>query len=204
MRHAIAGLRGATRTRRYSAERFGRSERGDRGTGTVELVIALTVILVALLAFLSTSTEASHLHRETQERRLAHRAAVSWIERLRGEDFASVYALYNSNPDDDPDGPGTAPGPDVDVAGLGTSDGAPVGHIVFPEGTLADGSVGLREDVAGIAFGMSAPVDLDGDGLVAGALTGPYVLLPVRIIFQWQGRLGPESYVIPAILGRKS
>jgi hypothetical protein len=66
---------------------------------------------------------------------LAVQAARGVIEEIRETPIERVFALYNTDPQDDPGGQGTAPGGAFAVDGLGPIDGDPdglVGAVMFP------------------------------------------------------------------------
>jgi hypothetical protein len=115
------------------------------------------------------------------------------LERMRNESFDELFALYNADPSDDPAGPGTAPGHRFAIEGLDPLEGSPdgmVGEVRFP--TLEDGgALELREDSEDAELGM--PRDLNGDSILDDEdHAGDYILLPVCITVDWNGRHGPR------------
>jgi prepilin-type N-terminal cleavage/methylation domain-containing protein len=176
--------------------RPGHSVRRRRGFSLVEMLVAVTVLIIvaggALLALLTSLS----LGRSTRETSLALDAARGVIEAMRSEEPDEVFALYNANPGDDPGG---APGPGnaFGVPGLdavpGDPDGLP-GQIEFP----GDG-ISLREDGFDDALGM--PRDLDGDGVTDAADHAlDYSILPVRVRVRWTGSAGVREIVIVSTL----
>jgi len=163
----------------------------------LELIVVFGLLATALSSvagMLMTSNRQRTINRETL---VAVDAARTVLETLRDEPFAQIFARYNSDLLDDPDGAGSAPGERFAVAGLrGLAPGQPVGRIVFPSG---DAASELREDSADAALGL--PRDLNGDSLIDGANhAGDYVLLPVRIEIEWQGTFGPRRTVAATML----
>ncbi len=160
-----------------------------RGFTLLELMIVMSVLLVAFLAMSQTLVTSIKLTSVNRESALAADGIRERVEILQGvEEFSELFALYNANPDDDPGGvPGSAPGSGFAVDGLRLVEGDPdgfVGEIVFP-------TIGfeLREDAENTDLGM--PRDLDGDGgLDREDHAGDYRLLPVLLRLHWsQGGL---------------
>ena len=175
-----------------------------RGFTFVELAVVMTILLVALLIFSSTVSGMAKQRTVNRETGLAVEAARNRLEMLRSEDFAQVYALYNSDPDDDPGGAGTAPGARFAVDGLDPEpdsvDGL-VGEVVFP--TFLDPVAGLqlREDVEIPTLGM--PRDLTSDNVIDDQdHSNSYFILPVLIRLRWNGPSGVRVYEMPTQLCR--
>ena len=175
--------------------------RAPRGTGTggfalIELVVAIAILAVAFAGISTSLASSMSLRRSNQETARAVRAALGVAEVLRDETFDEVFARFNADPDDDPDGIGTAPGQNFAVPGLAAQDGDAdgfVGRIVFPGDGLT-----LREDVASRDHGM--PRDLNGDGDALDAVEADYQVLPLTIVVAWQGSRGQSSIQLPTIL----
>jgi type II secretory pathway pseudopilin PulG len=152
-----------------------RSQRGAKrlpraaGITVVELVIALGVLAVALLALVSVISSASALQKSSREKSLAYNAARLKIEEMRSRPFANIYSLYKS---------GTS-GNTFSVDGLvPINSTTPVGLITFPEQSGA-----LYENFPDPTLGM--PKDLNGNGTNTDVLTADYTILPVRITIRW-------------------
>lgn len=180
----------------------GRAPRARRGMTLIEVMLAVSVMSIALTSFVvgilssSVATDTSH------EATIAQEAARQAVETLQAADFLEVFALYNSDPADDPDGAGTAPGCDFVVPGLqalpGDADGL-AGQILFPTADKGGGALALREDLVSTVFGT--PRDLSGDGVVDGDdHSDDYQLLPVWVRVQWTGKSGPGSYETRTLL----
>jgi type II secretory pathway pseudopilin PulG len=182
----------------------GREASGARtarlGFSLLELTIVVSVLMVAFLALsqsLGTSMRLTGVNRESA---LVTDAVRARIELLSGVlDFSRVFALYNDDPNDDPDGPGTAPGPGFAVEGLSPVEGDPdglVGEVVFPTVSGAGGGLELREDLDEPLLGM--PRDLDGDGSVDDDdHSGDYRILPVCVRLRWSVGSGERTLEVP-------
>ena len=173
-----------------------------QGGSIVEFVVAMAVILVGVLAFSRSLTESLELGQKNRETALATAAAQGVVEELYATDIGRVFALYNDDPDDDPDGSGTAPGSRFVTAGLQprAQDAGRQGRILFP---VPQGSPGeLREDL--IDSKLRMPLDLDLDGAVDGAdHSGDYRLLPVLVRIAWQDGTEERELEVATILGAR-
>lgn len=170
----------------------------------VELAMAMTVLLAALLIFSNAVGNLARQRATNRETTLAVAAARNTLETLRSEDFAHLFALYNAEPSDDPGGPGSAPGNRFPVAGLDPTEDAPdglQGEIVFPTRVGAGGTLELREDLELRELGL--PRDLSGDNVVDGRdHANDYFILPVRVRVRWQGASGIREYQLASQLCR--
>ncbi len=180
-----------------------RPGQGRRGLTLVDLMVSFSVLVVALMAF-SQSLVGSSRHALGQgQRDLALEGARQAMERLQSTDFDLVFALYNTDPADDPAGAGTAPGAGFAIAGLPVrpddADGL-VGEIRFPTQS-AGGVLELREDLVNPSFGT--PKDLSGDGVIDSAdHSDDYQLLPVVVSVEWLSSSGPGRLELRTMLGR--
>lgn len=186
-------------TRRNRGLRPYRRAGARSGSGFLELLIAISVVAVGLLAYSRSMVDSVDLAEANRETTVATAAAQRMVERLYAMEAAQVLALYNGDPTDDPAGAGSAPGSGFAVEGLavraGDADGL-AGEIVFP----LDGGGTLREDLDEATFRM--PRDLDLDGAVDGADRGAdYELLPVCVRVGWHGASGERQVEIRTILG---
>jgi hypothetical protein len=174
----------------------------------LELAISMSILLVAFSMFASTLIAMFRHRALTRESRRASEAIQTMFERMRNEEFADVYRLYNAEPFDDPLGPGTAPGASFDVRGLARLTSAPelpVGVIRFPVLDVAEPgeppSLELREDLAAPELGM--PRDLDRDNVIDGAdHAGDYAVLPIVARVEWEGMFGPRETSMYTLLTR--
>jgi hypothetical protein len=155
----------------------------------LELMIAMVVFTIGFSAILSNLVTAMALRDASRGLAVATEAAQGVLEEMRTRPFGQVFALYNANPADDPDGPGSGPGSDFAVDGLAARSADPdgfAGEILFP----GDG-VQLVEGSGDLALGM--PRDLNSDGNVDAAdHADDYTVLPVRIRVEWRGRSGDQ------------
>src|SRR5262245_58255623 len=112
-----------------------RAARVRAGFAIVEILVALSVLVVAASIFCQMLISATRVRAVNRENALAADAARVVIERMRNLDFLNVYRSFNEDPSDDPSGNGTGPGYLFDVPGLEAPDGAPqgkTGRILFP------------------------------------------------------------------------
>ena len=164
--------------------------RGRAGFSVVELLITLTILLVATRMTVQTLVSVNRLSPANRETSAALAAVKNVIEEMRNVEFSEIFARYNDDPSDDP-ALGSSPGADFDAdlleAQAADADGL-VGRIEFP--TL---SGELREDFDDRDLGM--PRDLNGDGIEdVSDHAGDYAILPVRIRIEWSGRAGDRAY----------
>ncbi|MEE2940813.1 MAG: prepilin-type N-terminal cleavage/methylation domain-containing protein [Planctomycetota bacterium] len=167
--------------------------RGPKRSGftMVEVMVALLVLTVAVQILSSTVTASISYTRVKRERAAAVVATTNVIETMHSLPFYDLFATYDEDPDDDPDGPGTAPGARFEVDGLTPLPGQEfVGRIEFPtEGTR------LVETVPDRRFGT--PRDLNGDLLIDGDdRSGDYLVLPVVVTVEWTSQLGERRFEI--------
>ena len=101
----------------------------------LELLIAMTVMIAALLGYLRSLSESISLSDMNRETVLATHALQTMVEELQSVDFADAFASYNDWDDDDPGGIGKGPGPGFDVPWFAPQEDDPdgmVGEILFP------------------------------------------------------------------------
>lgn len=189
------------------------------GLSLVEIVVALSVLVVAASIFCQTLLSTARMRHLNRENGLAADAARVVLERMRNEPFLEIYRDFNEDPKDDPGGNGTGPGRYFDVPGLEPLDGlqARVGSVSFPSMTVQVPSGGggkkgvavggatvtqwhLREDVVDAGLGM--PRDLNGNNVVDTAThSSDYLLLPVRVRLEWKSGTGGRKFEIVTQLG---
>lgn len=165
----------------------------------VELMIAIVVMSVATFILSSTVT-ASVTHSIVQtEKTRAVEAAMNKIEEIRALPQEDIFALYNGDASDDPYGPGSGPGGTFDVYGLEPQRDAlgaprPVGRVLLP----GSGKT-LDETATEPEFGL--PRDLDGDlSIEPGNCADRYLVLPLIVRIEWQGKLGERSFEMATML----
>jgi len=168
----------------------------------VELAVAVTILVVGVLAFAQTLVAMERARVSTRETGRATEAARAMLERIQAEAFPEAFRRYNGTGADDPGGAGTAPGANFAVHGLsaraGDADGLP-GQVIFPTPAGVPGE--LRENVVDAALGM--PRDLNGDSLVHAteSYATDYDILPVRVRISWVGIAGPGQVELCTVLG---
>jgi prepilin-type N-terminal cleavage/methylation domain-containing protein len=168
----------------------------------IEVMVAMSVLVVGLLAYTRAVAAAALAARTTRETTLATEAAWRVIESMRAEqNFNQVFSQYNTSAADDLGGGVVSPGANFAVPGLqavpGDPDGLP-GEIVFPTTTVA-GVVQLREDVVNVKLGP--PRDLNGDGVIDGINhAANYQLLPVLVRVRWRGAAGNGLVELPTMI----
>jgi type II secretory pathway pseudopilin PulG len=184
--------------------RPGTSRRARGGFTFVELAVGMTILMSALLILSNVVSSMAKQRAVNRETGLAVAAARNMLETLRAEDFSEVYALYNSDPADDPAGAGSAPGHRFEIPGLDDAadslDGLDL-EVVFP--TVGDAVVGLelREDLDLRALGM--PRDLSGDNKIDDQNhADDYFILPVQVRVRWTSPYGPRQYEMATQLSR--
>lgn len=197
--------------------------RSRAGMSIVEVVVALSVLIVAASIFCQTLISTSRVRQLNRENMLAADAARVVIERMRNEPFLEVFRDWNEDPKDDPGGLGTGPGHLFEVQGLEALDGAAqgrAGRVLFPSKTVqvstttkapGGGKLGtytttittqyhVREDSQDATLGM--PRDLDGDNVIDTLdKTRSYVILPVRVRIEWKSGNATRRFEVVTQLG---
>lgn len=166
----------------------------------------MSVVMMALIVLSQSMGAAIKLTDVNRETALAVDAAQEMVELLEGsDDFSTIFARYNNDPNDDPGAVGSAPGAGFVVDGLVAADDDPdgfVGELVFPAENGAAG-LELHEIVADpeLATLFNMPRDLDGNGTpAAGDHSGDYQLLPVAVRLRWRGVSGVRDLQILTLL----
>lgn len=174
-----------------------RPRRARAGLTLIELMVSMSISLIAMAMFSSALIATSRMGAEKRLTTIAANAARNAIESMRAQAHAERFARFNADASDDPDGAGTAPGCHFAVDGLSArpddGDGF-VGQIVMP-------TIGreLREDAVDERLGL--PRDLDGDTLVDKLdHAADYVILPVMVQVEWQGVSGPRRLEMHSML----
>ena len=171
----------------------------------LEILFALPVVLIAGSMLASTLVAIAKQRSVTLENAVVATAVQDVFERMRNEDLRDVFRLYNSEPFDDPLGPGTAPENFFAVDGLTPRPGVPpgsIGEIFLPSvntGTQVAPVWTLREDVQDADLQM--PRDLNGDSVVDEVDHAlDYVILPMHVRVRWQGKFGPREFNMHTLL----
>lgn len=207
-----------------------RPPRRTRGTTLIELMVVVSVMLVAVSIFYQMVLSTKRLRVLNHENAVAVEAARCVIEQMRNEDFDQVFELFNADPSDDPGGEGTAPGNRFAVPGLdplASADDGLIGEVILPAllveeppaGGGGGGQVGgmqqaggggvvvpaepewqLREDFVDAELGM--PRDLSGDSIVDDEdHSADYLILPIRIRMRWEGIYGDRTLDLYTMVG---
>jgi prepilin-type N-terminal cleavage/methylation domain-containing protein len=182
---------------------WARSASGGRareGLTLIEVVIAMTLLAVAVVGYARTIAVASVATSTSREATLAANAGKRMVERLRSLPFDEVFRRYNATTADDPFGV-VCPGDGFAIDGLdaatGDADGFP-GEILFPTAQVG-GVLQLREDVVDDKLGM--PSDLNGGGIDGLDHSADYQRLPVLVRVQWRGVAGAGRIEFQTVLG---
>jgi type II secretory pathway pseudopilin PulG len=101
-----------------------------RGTSLVEIMVVLSIVVVAAGLFSRIVIATSRLRDVNRDNAIAAEAARKILEEIRGTEFRKVFRLYDPDPSDDPNGPGSAPGHRHDVAGLRPTADSPDGKVL--------------------------------------------------------------------------
>ncbi len=172
------------------------------GLSLLEILITLTVIMIALSGYLRSMSQAMMLSNANRELSIARESARLLIEQMQGTDFDSLYEEYNARTDDDPGGAGTGEGDTFDVPGLEAleddADGM-VGQIFFPENAAGE----LSETPADRFPLMPRDLNLDGDAL-DNDVRADHKMIPVRILMRWGGVSTPRQLEFATILTDRS
>ena len=93
----------------------------QRGLTLVELIIAMAILAVAIMALVSSITSSGQIQQVTREKTIAYNAARQQIEKMRVYATAEIYSRYNSTTADDGNYPsGLHPGNTFHVPRLTT------------------------------------------------------------------------------------
>jgi hypothetical protein len=175
---------------------------GRRGVTIVETAMAMAILMIGMLGFCRVLGEVAVASERQRDTEAAREAATSLLERLQEEELSSVYARFNADPADDPDGAGTAPGAGFAVLGLQPLEDDPdglVGEIVFPTEEDDEGAALLCEDLDLPALGL--PRDMNADGVIDHEdRSGDYVILPVLLRVRWRSAGGPAEVELKTLL----
>jgi len=168
----------------------------------IELVLVLGILAMAFGMLTSTLVANSRQRSVNRESAIAADGARDLFEQILNEDHEDVYALFNADPADDPGGVGTAPGHRFAFEGLAPVATAPdgmVAEIIMPALSPIQGEWELREDFVDGDLGM--PRDLNGDSIIDDLNhADDYLLLPVRLEIEWQGRYGTRRMSVSMML----
>jgi hypothetical protein len=185
----------------------------------VEVILAMVVIAVATLSSASMTLSSSNLNKANVAAADATDVMRQLVEELESHPFEEIYARFNSDPTDDPDGAGTARGNQftllpvhrralLDVPGTpGTSDAKTAARrtpfdvdVFFPEDEN-----GLLSELVVTPLWGTASWDIDGDGTAGtpGDRRADYKLLPVAIRITWTDPDGIHALQVVRLLSRR-
>ena len=168
---------------------------GRTGFSLIELVIAMAVLAIALLALMSSIFSSSRLVDTSRERTLAYEAARSKIEEMRNFThcltFNNIYNYYRVNPNNIAAVAGLNP---IFVAGVEQ----PELSITFPM-SGANLTEAPADAILATSLGMPKDLNRDGDATDVGGtgaaddLNTNYKLLPVLITLRWKSAGGSSQ-----------
>ena len=160
------------------------TRRSAGGMSLLEIMIAMAIVSLTLLAMLSLITSSSRVQDESGERTLAYNAARAVVEDMRALPLLEVFSRYNAVTGDNPAG-GTSPGDTFAVDGLPKGvGGGTQGRIYFPEGSTA-GTLSESPSDALLAAELGMPKDLNRNGTASDSGLTTYSILPVKIEVVW-------------------
>ncbi len=187
----------------------------ERGALLIEILLALLVLALAAAGSVSSTISGMSLEQDNRETAVATDTLRHVVEELETIPLDEVFARFNADPADDPDGAGTAPGNLFAVdphrtSGLLTSGvlspaSAPTHrqtmNVEFTFPLDMDGH--LSEMVSGGMWGQQG-WDLDGDGtLAAGDRSTTYVILPVHVRVTWVSPRGVSAVQLVRVLAHR-
>ena len=175
------------------------SEASRAGLTMIELMISIVILSVATFILSSTVT-ATVTHSITKaEKTRAVEAAMNKIEEIRALPQEDIFALYNGVAKDDPYGPGSAPGSLFSVPGLDPRMD-PNGNPVSVGRVLLPGTDGILDETA-VQPEFGLPRDLNGNLVIeSGDVSDSYLVLPLIVRIEWNGRLGTRSFEMATML----
>lgn len=145
--------------------------RRETGSLLLEVMIAISVLAVGILGFLSAFMANARASDEVREKDQARVQLENVIERLRHEDFDTLYANYNYMW--------------VEVPGL-----------EWYGGTTAMCYVSFYTDETYVPYIFGPITDIDGDpSTVNYDCSTSYEVLPARLILYWWSREGYYKYL---------
>jgi prepilin-type N-terminal cleavage/methylation domain-containing protein len=150
------------------------------GFTVIEVVMAMAMIAIALLALMSEILSSMTLIEANRQDSLAVNAARDKVAEMSAKPFDKVFASFKSH---------TFP-----VPGLQAPGGGNPGRVLFP---MSGGN--LCETVVDPAMLMPRDLNLDGDATDTNVSTG-YELLPTKIQVTWQTVQGPRTLELNVIL----
>jgi hypothetical protein len=99
------------------------------GLTVVEIVVAMSVLVVAVSIFCQMLVSTARMRTMNRESLIAADGARVALERLRNVPFLEVWPRFNESPGDDPGAAGSAPGHRFAIEGLESVEGASAGMV---------------------------------------------------------------------------
>ena len=182
----------------------------ENGFTLIEVIISFAILVVGMIGIAQVIVASQKVTERNRELALAMEAIKQQLENMKDFPLQQIFQEFNGDPNDDINGPATAPGANFSVAGLTalpTDLDGQVGRIVFPSVNVG-GVEELRENVTILELGM--PRDLnnqDENGIPGNVIeTGPvnanYMILPAQLVIQWDGPEGEQIIRIETIFSR--
>src|SRR5262245_61285400 len=186
----------------------GRAARRRAGIALLDVLVASTVLVIAILGHVSSVLWQHKMNRVTEDYSVAATTLGRFVERLRADpDWATLYARLSPLSQEsvgsaalsslavDPSlacYPATTYYSDFTVPSVLSN----AKFLVQVPWTVASGTGALRENTVAPRYGL--PYDLNGDGVLDGnARNDDYARLPVVVRIRWQSALqGAKEIVI--------
>ncbi len=160
--------------------------RRQRGMTMVEVMIAAGIFVVAAggVVMLTAAMERQdRLIREFEQAESTARRVIEDIQYRGLDNFFQLYAQYDTDPDNDPDGSGTSPGPtfsDLTVLGLQAADDSPTGQLI---------EIVMHTDETEVNAVHGLPRDLNNDGDADDVdVSGDYGIIPFTVRIHWNNQ----------------
>lgn len=153
----------------------------SRGLTLVEVMVALSVLAIGVLAAMSALIAITTLENANHEELVAINVARQKLAELQTAPFVSVFAFYG-------------PTSNAKYFTVSELEGG-TGRIIFPVNSAGK----LDETIVDANLGM--PQDLNGNGTRTDTdVSAKYTLLPVRIHLQWNSTTGMRELDVNTML----
>ncbi len=158
----------------------------QEGWSLVELLFALMLLSIGVVAFMLALSSSMRLARSSREKDLAVNGTRKMMEAVRNYAFSEIFSAYDDY--------------NFDVEGLNACSSDADGHV--GKVIIANSGSELRENITDDDFGL--PRDLNGDGSTDGAdHSGDYTLLPVTVRIEWLGAAGDMDFEMKILLAER-
>lgn len=162
------------------------------GSQLLELMLALTVLVVGSMGFLFATQANFKASRDVSTYDLVSSAFSTAMETLEDADFSTLYATFNNTFIDPPTVPYTTSGPSV-------------GELLDAGGSPARVFVSFDVNETSLPASYGPVIDLDGDGaLTTTDISSEYDLLPTRLTLTYRTVGGMTSQSVFLILGSRT